>query len=199
MNPKYYKALVLALIVTAIAAVIVFAVRLTSKNNASPTQEMSSVSVTESTEAAGSAASGATTVPLAAALESHFHEEATAPAMELPGASGETSVFSAVYKPDTRAEDVQTGAAVHLREVFGTGYANAAFTFLNDGTFTDTLSGKAGSYQVENGAITAIALPDQRLEITVMEWKTDGKTPQRFSVIYRTVGEKGYKVIYAEK
>lgn len=196
MIKKYYRSLLLVVAVAAIAAIIVFVMHLTSDSDSAKKQEPSS----SATEGTAAAASGTTTVPLAAALESHFHEETTAPVVvKLPETSGETAAFNAAYKPDTRAEDVQTGAAVHLREVFGTGYADAAFVFSDDGSFTDTLSGKSGRYQVKDGAITAITFPDQRLEINVTEWKDDGKTPLRFSVIYRTVGEKGYKVTYAEE
>lgn len=183
MNKKTYKALLLAMAVAAIAAAIVFAVRFAADNAGAPAQP----------------SAAETAVPASVPVEADLHETTTVVPISLPAAQDKAAAFNAAYKPDSRAEDVQTGANVHLRELFGTGYSGAAFTFSDDGTFSDTLSGRAGVYQIENGKITAIAYPDQELAITVTEWKSDGKTPRRFSVIYHTVGEKGYKVTYVEK
>lgn len=184
MNKKIYKVLLLATAVAAIATIIVLTVRFATQNTAAPAQQ---------------ATAGTTALPASVPVEADLHESTAFVPIGLPEAEDKAAAFNGSYKPDTRAEDVQTGANVHLRELFGTGYSGAAFTFSDDGTFSDTLSGRAGAYQIENGIITAIAYPDQELTITVTEWKADGTTPQRFCVIYKMVGDKGYKVTYAEK
>lgn len=126
----------------------------------------------------------------------------TIPDIALPAADGEITHFSRAYVPDARVEDIQLGTVLPLRELFGEGSADASFVFNEDGTFTDTLGAgqvKTGRYNVTNGVLNAIALPDETMDITVTEWDADGKAPVTFCVVYRMGDNRGYRVYYAEK
>lgn len=135
----------------------------------------------------------------------HDHEE-EAPTLRagvtLPTQGGVITYFTGSYAPDSKAEDIVTGRAVHLRELFGSGYASARMVFSSDGTFTDSLlptGARKGMYHIENGVLTAACFPDATLEIDVTAWSADGSKPTAFCVIYQTVGDKGYRVFYSEK
>ena len=85
--------------------------------------------------------------------------------------------FSGVYAPDSKAEDAETGQVTRLRDLFGDKSREATLTFREDGTFTDSLRSADGVYQLENGALTAVYQPDERMDVTVTAWKDDGVTP----------------------
>ena len=106
--------------------------------------------------------------------------------------------FSGVYAPDSKAEDAETGQVTRLRDLFGDKSREATLTFREDGTFTDSLRSADGVYQLENGALTAVYQPDERMDVTVTAWKDDGVTPVTFCVVYHLAGGSGYKVFYAE-
>lgn len=138
-------------------------------------------------------------------MPSHVHDHEEEPtlnaAVTLPAPGGAVTYFSGSYMPDSRAEDTETLRAVHMRELFGSGYSAARITFYSDGTFIDSLpptGARKGVYQVENGTLTAAYRPDETMEIDVTEWSADGTTPATFCVIYKTVSDKGYRVFYRQ-
>ena len=195
---KRAKIILTALVIAAVcAAAIILLVRHTGQ------QEETAPAVSAATE-------GLTQAPekvhsTAAAVLDHDHDE-EAPTLQagvtLPTQGGTLSYFSGSYAPDSRAEDTATGRAVHMRELFGSGYATARMTFQTDGTFTDSLpptGARAGVYQVENGVLTAAYRPDETMQIDVTAWSSDGTKPVTFCVTYQTVGDKGYRVFYSEK
>ncbi len=135
----------------------------------------------------------------------HDHDDETEPTtveIALPTSGGEVSYFSGAYVPDSKAEDMESGKAVAMRELFGAGYTEAEMKFDENGGFTDSLSGtgaRSGKYIVEDGEIKAVYLPDETMDITVTEWNEATGAPVTFCVVYRTVGERGYRVFFREK
>lgn len=196
---KRAKIILTALVITAVcAAAILLLVRHTGQ------QEETAPAVSAATEGVTQAPEKVHSTAAAAVLD-HDHDE-KAPTLQagvtLPTQGGTLSYFSGSYVPDSRAEDTATGRAVHMRELFGSGYATARMTFQTDGTFTDSLpptGARAGVYQVENGVLTAAYRPDETMQIDVTAWSSDGTKPVTFCVTYQTVGDKGYRVFYSEK
>lgn len=97
----------------------------------------------------------------------------------------EVTYFNASYIPNGEAKDVTTGESVSLRDALGTGYAEGALTFNDDGTFTDTvMTGveSSGRYVVQGDSITATYADDRNMEITVTSWSNGA--PEQFSVNY---------------
>lgn len=206
MNMKNKKALAAALIAVAavcvIAAVIIIIVNISnSRGTAEQTETTAAVTVSESSTAEPETAVSSSAET--AAQEPHTHgEQQTTVNIVLPTSGGEITHFSGSYVPDGKAEDIATGKAVPMRELFGTGYADSAITFNEDGSFTDGLVAsvpKNGKYNVEDGAITAVYLPDESLDITVTEWDAESGAPVTFCVVYNTVGDHGYRVFFSKK
>ena len=193
-----------------VAAVILIIVNANSGGSGTKQQETTSAQ-TSSTEASLpvetkplTTAAPQTTSP-AVTEHDHDHDDESEPMtveIALPTSGGEVSYFSGVYVPDSKAEDMESGKAVHMREIFGADYADSAMTFNENGEFTDSLffsGAKRGKYTVEDGEIKAVYLPDETMDITVTEWNESTGAPVTFCVVYKTVGERGYRVFFSEK
>ncbi len=198
-----------------IAAVILIAVNANSGGSGAKQQETTAVQTTsdnsshpietgQPTTAAQQTTAQQTTVQTGTEHD-HDHDDETEPAtieIALPTSGGEISYFSGTYVPDSKAEDMESGKAVPMRELFGAGYTKAEMKFDENGGFTDSLFGtgaKAGKYTVEDGEIKAVYLPDETMDITVTEWNESTGAPVAFCVVYKTVGERGYRVFFREK
>ena len=212
MNGSFKKPLTIAIIAAAavIAAVVVLALSVNGRNNngtvpqkQTESARLEAVVQPSDTELHTSQSAATVSVPSESASEADLDGEATTiPDIALPAADGEITHFSRAYVPDARVEDIQLGTVLPLRELFGEGSADASSVFNEDGTFTDTLGAgqvKTGRYNVTNGVLNAIALPDETMDITVTEWDADGKAPVTFCVVYRMGDNRGYRVFYAEK
>ena len=209
MNKNILKSIIAAVIAAAIIAtvIIVIAINQNKDSGKSGTQE-TTASTTVSTEPVTQETQPATK-ELPDALPSTeapvaTEEPETLPTIDiaLPTNGGEVTYFSAVYVPDSSAEDISNGTKVSMRSLFGQSYSSGVLTFNADGTFTDTLSSTgtaAGAYHVEDGQITAVYLPDRQMDITVIDWDAQNNKPFSFYVIYSMGENANYKVYFTEK
>ena len=163
----------------AAAAVIGIAVWLTAGvqlPDHTPAAPQTTVSAPNSAADASSAAQADHNAPSSENAATAPPEENRATAAAQP--SNDSALrFSGVYAPDSKAEDAETGQVTRLRDLFGDKSREATLTFREDGTFTDSLRSADGVYQLENGALTAVYQPDERMDVTVTAWKDDGVTP----------------------
>ena len=163
----------------AAAAVIGIAVWLTAgvqSPDHTPAAPQTTVSAPNSAADASSAAQADHNAPSSENAATAPPEENRATAAAQP--SNDSALrFSGVYAPDSKAEDAETGQVTRLRDLFGDKSREATLTFREDGTFTDSLRSADGVYQLENGALTAVYQPDERMDVTVTAWKDDGVTP----------------------
>ncbi len=109
-------------------------------------------------------------------------------------APAEPFFFEDTYRPDSRAEEVETGRVVRLTELFGQNASDSTVTFCRDGTFTDGLRGSDGDYRAQGSEVKATCRPDEAMPIDVTEWNADG-APETFCVTYDLAG-KGYRVFF---
>lgn len=205
-NKKLIADIIAIIAVCAAAALIIIIINVIIGSVSN--QQTETTAATSASESASTAAQTAApeTAADTTAQEPHTHgeeaEQHTTVNIALPTSGGEITHFSGTYVPDGKAEDIATGKAVPMRELFGAGYTGSAITFNEDGTFTDTLVAsvpKNGKYNVEDGVITAVYLPDESLDITVTEWDGETGAPVSFCVVYTTVGDRGYRVFFTEK
>lgn len=132
---------------------------------------------------------------------SHSDEPETTMDINIPTEEGSTvTYFNASYIPSGEVIDLETGESASLRDVFGATYPGGVLTFNDDGTFTDTIGSTgvdSGEYLVENGEVKATYIYDRNMNITVLEWNEETKTPRSFYIVYGN-GEVGYQVYFSE-
>ena len=118
------------------------------------------------------------------------------PSVTLPTdpSKGVANFFNASYIPNGKAENIETGEQVSIKNVFETTFAKGILTFNGNSTFTDTLKSEeqsSGVYAIQNGVLHAVYSNGEEMKITVTGW--DGVTPSHFYVDYGS-----YRIYFGE-
>lgn len=186
--------IILIVVLVLVIAAIVFVIFFMNSSPKQPQTASTAPSTAAQTTLSADASNSQATQPNQESTSDNNAQQPTEKVV-VPTVSGgeQGDFFNATFTP-TSAIDTLTGNSATLKEVFGTSYSGGAYTFNDDGTFSESISltsVNSGAYAIEGDTLVATYTNDKNIFFEISKW--DGDVPSE--LILRDYG--GFDVYFS--